>query len=92
MALNLTIDTEEAIEDAKNIDTIVSNIGSNLEELNKVIENNIPEHVETLWSTKLLDEWKEHYQNSIKNSMEGMKASASNLKDAVDTATNYSEN
>ena len=92
MALNLTIDTEEAIEDAKNIDIIVSNIGSNLEELNKVIENNIPEHVETLWSTKLLDEWKEHYQNSIKNSMEGMKASAGNLKDAVDTATNYSEN
>ena len=92
MALNLTIDTEEALDDAKNIDSIVSNISSSLESLDKIIEDNIPEHVETLWSTKLLDEWKEHYQNSIKNSMEGMKASAGNLKEAVDTATNYSEN
>ena len=90
--MNLTILPEAALDDAKEIDAIVANISSSLETLDKLIENNIPEHLETQWSTRLLDNWKEYYSGNIKNAMAGMSASATNLKSAVDMAIQYSEN
>lgn len=89
--MNLTILPEAALDDAKSIDSIVSDINNSLETLDKVIRNNIPEHLETEWSVKLLENWNHYYNESIQGAMAGMSASATNLKKAVDMAVNYSE-
>lgn len=90
--MNLTILPEAALDDAKNIDSIVSQIGEDLEALNRVIKNNIPEHLETEWSVRLLNDWEEYYNGNVKDAMMGMTMSATNLKNAVDMALNYSKN
>ena len=90
--MNWTILPEAALDDAKNIDSIVANISSDLEALDIAIRNNIPEHVETEWSVKLLEDWNKYYNENIKNAMAGMSLSASNLKSAVEMALNYSKN
>lgn len=93
--MKLTILPEAALDDAKNIDSIVQEISNSLEELDKIIKENIPDHLQTKWSTKLLDDWNEYYNDNekgIKGSLAGMELSATNLKNAVDMAINYSEN
>ena len=90
--MNLTILPEAALEDAKSIDSIVAEIGNSLEILDKVIKNNIPEHLETEWSVKLLENWNQYYNGNIQNAIAGMNLSATNLKSAVDMAINYSKN
>ena len=89
--MNLTILPEAALDDAKSIDSIVQEISNSLEILDKAIKNNIPEHLETEWSVKLLENWNEYYSGNIKNAMAAMNLSASNLKSAVDMAINYSK-
>ena len=89
--MNLTILPEAALDDAKSIDTIVQDISSSLEILDKAIKNNIPEHLETEWSIKLLENWNQYYSGNIQNAMAGMSLSATNLKSAVDMAVNYSK-
>ena len=90
--MNLTILPEAALEDAKSIDSIVMEISNSLEILDRAIKNNIPEHLETEWSIKLLENWNQYYNGNIKNAMAGMSLSASNLKSAVDMSINYSKN
>ena len=90
--MNLTILPEAALDDAKNIENIISAISDSLEVLDTTIKNNIPTHLETEWSKQLLEDWTKHYSMSIQNAMEGMRLSASNLKSAVDMALNYSKN
>ena len=89
--MGLTILPEAALDDAKSIDSIVENISASLDELDRLIKQNIPEHLETEWATKLLEEWTDCYNGNLKNAMAGMSASAKNLKSAVDMATNYSK-
>ena len=89
--MNLTILPEAALDYAKSIETIVSEISNSLEVLDKAIRNNIPEHLETEWSIRLLDNWNEYYSGVIKDAMAGMNLSATNLKSAIDMAMNYSK-
>ena len=89
--MNLTILPEAALDDAKNIDSIVAEISESLEVLDRAIRNNIPEHLETEWSVKLLENWNEYYNGNIKDALAGMSLSATNLKSAVDMAVNYSK-
>ena len=89
--MNLTILPEAALEDATSIDSIVQEIRTSLETLDKTIKNNIPEHLETEWSVKLLENWKQYYSGNVQNAMAGMSSSASNLKSAVDMAKNYTK-
>lgn len=89
--MNLTILPEAALDDAKSIDSIVADISNSLDILDKAIKNNIPEHLETEWSVKLLENWNHYYNENIQGAMAGMSASATNLKSAVDMAVNYSE-
>ena len=89
--MNLTILPEAALDDAKSIDSIVQEISNSLEVLDKAIKNNIPEHLETEWSIKLLENWNQYYSGNIQNAMAGMSLSATNLKSAVDMAVNYSK-
>ena len=51
--MNITVNTDAALEDAKDIDTIVQSIETNLEKLDKTIDTLIPERLETTWSNRL---------------------------------------
>ena len=90
--MNLTILPEAALDDASSIDTIVAEISNSLEILDRVVKDNIPEHIETEWSVSLLENWIKYYNENIQNAMAGMSLSASNLKSAVDMAVKYSKN
>lgn len=87
--MNITINTDAALEDAKNIDTVVANIEESLAQLDKLFDMIIPERVETTWSKKLKEEWIEYYKNSIAIGMSEMKVSAANVRFAVEKALEY---
>jgi hypothetical protein len=87
--MNITVNTDAALEDAKDIDTIVQSIETNLEKLDKTIDTLIPERLETTWSNRLKEEWTAYYKDSIANGMEEMKVSATNLRIAVNEALEY---
>ena len=87
--MNITINTEAALEDAKDIENIVQSIETSLEKLDKTFDTLIPERIETTWSNRLKEEWIAYYKESIANGMEEMKVSATNLKIAVNEALEY---
>ena len=89
--MNLTILPEAALDDATKIDSIVQEISSSLEILDKAIKDNIPEPLETDWSKQLLTDWTTYYNESIQNALAAMSLSATNLKRAVDVALNISK-
>ena len=89
--MEVTLLPEAALEDAKSIDTIIDDITKSLEELDKEIRSNIPEHLETQWSKELSDNWNKYYTGEIKSALNGMSLSAVNLKTAVQVAEHYSK-
>jgi len=87
--MNITVNTDAALQDAKDIDGVIATIEESLSQLDKLFDAIIPERVETTWSNKLKEEWIEYYKNSIANGMSEMKQSAANLRFAVDKALEY---
>ena len=66
-------------------------ITNNMDELNQVIKRNIPDRVRTNWSEEVRANWQRYYSDSVPMAMESMKASAVNLRTAVDEAIRYSK-
>lgn len=89
--MNVTINPGAALDDAKEIDTIVDNISDSLEKLDSVITNNFPENVNMDWSNELLEAWTKCYDSGIPTALEAMKASAANLRLAVENVLTYSQ-
>ena len=89
--MSLTIKPGAATQDIKDIEQIVSTIDQSMLTLNEAINKLIPEGVETDWSRNLKESWTKCYENSVKNAMDGMKASATNLQNAVDAALEYNK-
>ena len=89
--MNITINTEAAVEDVKKIEEIITSIDSCMRELDIAINKNIPERVETTWANEFKEVWKKYYEESIHNAMENMRLSAVNLQNAVDAALAYNE-
>lgn len=89
--MKLTINTEAALEDAAQIDSIVNDIAKNMSELNKVITDNIPDRIDTEWSRIVRDNWENYYNKDVDEAMADMKLSATNLRLAVDEAIKYSQ-
>ena len=87
--MNITILPGAALEDAKQIQQIVSEIDNNMKELNDTINRLIPDGIETTWSFNLKESWIKYYNNSIQGAMQAMLESATNLQIAVDEALNY---
>lgn len=85
-----TIRPGAALDDAQQIEKIVSSIKSDMEALDGVIKANIPAGVETNWSETLLTDWNKYYSADIPESMVEMGYSALNLQKAVEDATKYS--
>lgn len=89
--MKLTINTEAALEDAAQIDSIVNDIAESMSELNKVITANIPDGIDTTWSKKVRENWENYYKQDVDEAMAGMKLSATNLRLAVEEAIKYSQ-
>lgn len=88
--MNLTVNTNAALEDAKQIDQIVNDMTADMEELNGKIDRLIPADIETNWSDTVKSNWKNYYSSDIPETMDDMKLSASNLRQAVENSLQYS--
>ncbi len=89
--MNITINPGAATEDVQRIEEIITAIDRCMKELDETIDKNIPQRVETQWSTEFKDAWKQYYGESIHNAMENMRLSAINLQNAVDAALEYNK-
>ena len=88
--MNITINTGAALDDAAQIDTIVRDIEADLEGLNSVITDIIPNKLQTDWSDEVRGNWDQYYSSDIPEAMEAMTLSATNLRLAVNEALRYS--
>ncbi len=89
--MNITINTGAATDDAAQIDSIVSQMQSDMETLNSAIKRNIPDGVQTTWSDQVRANWESYYSADVPAAMEDMKLSASNLRLAVEQALSYDQ-
>ena len=87
----LDIKEGASLKDAEEIEEIVKKVHASMDELHNVFNKNIPEGIETDWSLRVKDTWDRYYETNIPEVMEGIRASAENLKKAVDDAVNYSK-
>ncbi len=88
--MNLTIKPGAATDDAAQIQKIVSDIETSLDELNQKITGNIPSGVDTDWSEEVLNNWNTYYSADVPQALADMTLSATNLNNAVDAALKYS--
>lgn len=88
--MNITIKPGAATEDAAQIDSIVSIMEQDMQKLNEVITTCIPDGVMTDWSDSLRANWERYYNDGIPEAMEAMKASAENLRIAIEKALDFS--
>lgn len=89
--MNITIKPGAATEDALQIDSIIEEMTTSMEELNEVIKSVIPNGIETDWSEDVLNNWNTYYGNSIPETLAEMKLSSTNLRLAVTKALEYSQ-
>lgn len=89
--MNITITPGAATEDATQIDSIVSTMQSDMEELDRAIKSTIPEGIQTTWSETVRENWEQYYSSDVPAAMEEMKLSATNLRLAVDQALKYDQ-
>lgn len=87
--MNLTINTNAALDDAAQINTIVAEMEEDMATLNSAITENIPEGIQTDWSDTVRNNWEGYYTADVPETMQNMKESANNLKKAVDQALAY---
>lgn len=88
---SIRINPNAALDDAQQIDTIIEDIDKEMNELDRVIKNTIPDGIRTDWSEKVRQDWQSYYNESIPEAMAAMKVSATNLRLAVDKAIQYSK-
>ena len=87
----IDIAPEAALDDAADIENIISTIERSMDDLSKVIHATIPDRVETEWSKKLSDDWNKYYTSDIPEVMEEMGKSSKNIKMAAENAKGYSK-
>lgn len=88
--MNVELNPNAAMDGASQIDSIVTNIDSDLQTLDGVIKRHIPANVETSWSETVLSNWNQYYQGDVPAALDSMKLSATNLRMAVDAVLKYS--
>ena len=88
--MNLTIKPGAALDDAQQIELIISKIEQSMQTLNEVINKTIPNGIQTDWSENVKNSWTHYYSSEVPEAMYAMGLSAKNLKTAVDQAVSYS--
>ena len=91
----IQINTEASIDDAKSIDTIVSEMDDDIHVLDKAIKDTIADGpgdpgILTNWSSTVKGNWLQYVANDVPTAFADMKLSATNLRLAVDEALRYS--
>lgn len=89
--MEVTLRTEAAAEDVKQIENIIKVITEDMDELNKVISETIPDGIETDWSYRVKQDWLNFYRADIPAAMEEIRLSAANLTIAINKLTDYSK-
>lgn len=89
--MNVTINTAAALDDAAQIENVVTRLTDDMATLNQAIKDTIPAGIQTEWSETLSDNWNKYYTADIPNAMEEMKVSASNIQMAVQTTEDFSK-
>lgn len=89
--MNVTINTSAAVDDAAQIENVVTRLTDDMATLNQAIKDTIPAGIQTEWSETLSDNWNKYYTADIPNAMEEMKVSASNIQMAVQTTEDFSK-
>ena len=89
--MNVTLTPGAATDDAAQIDSIVSTIEECAETLDTAIKNNIPSGIETTWSETVRNNWEKYYGDDFTEAFEEMRASATNLRLAVEQALSYDQ-
>lgn len=89
--MNVTINTSAALDDAAQIENVVTRLTDDMATLNQAIKDTIPAGIQTEWSEILSDNWNKYYTADIPNAMEEMKVSASNIQMAVQTTEDFSK-
>lgn len=89
--MNLQIKPGAALDSVREIEIIIETLKSNFEKLSAAFDKTIPAGIETKWSAKLEENWLSYNAKDIPGALEGMKASARNLKTSVDDVLKYSE-
>lgn len=87
---NLSIRPGAALDDAKSIDVILTQIEDDMKKLDGVIRSVIPDKVRTDWSESVRANWQRYYSEDVPNALMAIKTSATNLRLAVEEATQYS--
>ena len=93
--LTLTVNSEAALNDAKEVKKIVNSMQESMQTLDDVIENCIADGVGdtgilTNWSTTVKSNWKSYVAKDIPAAFSDMRETANNLQIAVDRAEAYS--
>lgn len=89
--MEVTLRTEAAAEDVKQIENMIKLITEDMDELNEVILSTIPDGIETDWSYRVKQDWLNFYRADIPAAMEEIRLSAANLTAAINKLTDYSE-
>ena len=88
--MNITIMPGAATEDAAQIDSIITDMESDMQQLDAAIKSTIPDGIQTDWSETVRGNWENYYNADIPSAMADMKLSAANLRLAVEQALAYS--
>lgn len=93
--MNIEIQPGAALDSAKEIDKIVSDMTEAMDQLNDIINTKMGEvgsgkPISTNWAGEVANNWKNYYSTDIPDTMEQMKLSATNLRKAVDASISYS--
>lgn len=91
MGNSIIIKPGAALDDAREIDSIIENVKNYMEELNNKINAYIPNELNTTWAENLKNNWTSYYSADIPEAMEEMKKSATNLRLAVDSALAFDQ-
>jgi len=89
--MNITINTEAAIEDAIQIESLIATMQESMETLNTAFQRTIPSGIQTDWSETVKSNWETYYSADVPAAMEDMKLSAANLRMAVEQSDIYSQ-
>jgi hypothetical protein len=83
--LNIEIMPGAALDSASEIESIVSQIKSDMEELNTIFTQTAP-GMQLEWAETVRSNWESYYNADVPQAMDDMKKSAHNLQIAVETA------
>ena len=85
--MNLQINPGAALDDAQQIDSIVTSIQESMAELDAAMK---ADTTAAEWADKVKSNWNNYYNADVANGMNDMKLSATNLRTAVQQAMDYS--